>query len=135
MAGTTKSAGTNPASVPRQGNLSPHRHQSAPTAPVQTTPPPKTRTDTDPESLQQNQTTSGAAKYTKSNAPAAPLLSDLGQRRNPPTPLTPAQTMPHANAGGNLKPGHLQLNSTTSGLLGQTGANAHAKVSAPDLPS
>ena len=54
MAKTTNSAGTNPASVPRQGNLSPQRHHSAPTAPVKNAPPPKTRTDTDPESLQQN---------------------------------------------------------------------------------
>ena len=46
MAGTAKSAGTNPAGVPRQGNLSPQRHQSAPTAPVQPAPPLKTRTDT-----------------------------------------------------------------------------------------
>ena len=54
MAGTAKSAGTNPAGVPRQGNLSPQRHQSAPTASVQTTPPPKTRKDTDPHQEPKN---------------------------------------------------------------------------------
>lgn len=127
MAGTTQSAGTNPAGVPRQGSLSPQRHQSAPTAPVQTAPPPKTRTDTDPESLQQNQTTSGAAKYTESNAPAAPWLSDLGQQRNPSTLLTPAQAMSHTNAETNL--------TSKPGSDNHAAANARAKVSTSYLPS
>ena len=127
MAGTTKSAGTNPAGVPWQGNLSPQRHQSAPTAPVQTAPPTKIRTDTDPESLQQNQTASGAAKYTESNAAAAPWLSDVGQQRNVSTLLTPAQAMPHNNTETNL--------TSTPGSDNHAATNARAKVSTSDLPS
>jgi hypothetical protein len=127
-AGTTKHTSANAPGAPQQGNHSPKRHPSTPSVSSQITSHPKTRTNSNPMSLQQNSATRGTNKNIGTNAFGTPQQDSLRPLCEESTPLTSVQTTPHLKPRTDSNPASLQLKSKTPGTAKHTGPNANAKV-------